>query len=246
MSRLSVADFLIGCVEWFLCNHVRFIQVSGVGISRETYDTVEVQDCHSQLRTCMQRISDVEAINVDLEARLESQAREYIELESDAAESLACWKNQYEALVKEASSWKHMHAQQVLKNQKVREQLLRTERELHGILQKKYDIMEFARREERDRIRAERNTGLIEGAQPLRGSDVELARVSSTDCVAPKRDRVKDIQFHHNPIGAPPQDVRRGRAVLALADFFRFDLHKDERNQNRPSAPKSDLSLDLR
>ena len=106
--------------------------------------------------------------------------------------------------------------------------------------------MEFARREERDRIRAERNTGLIEGAQPLRGSDVELARVSSTDCVAPKRDRVKDIQFHHNPIGAPPQDVRRGRAVLALADFFRFDLHKDERNQNHPSAPKSDLSLDLR
>jgi hypothetical protein len=89
MSRLSVADFLIGCVEWFLCNHVRFIQVSGVGISRETYDTVEVQDCHSQLRTCMQRISDVEAINVDLEARLESQAREYIELESDAAESQA-------------------------------------------------------------------------------------------------------------------------------------------------------------
>ncbi len=36
---------------------------------------------------CMQRIADVEVINIDLEARLEAQAREYIELESDAAES---------------------------------------------------------------------------------------------------------------------------------------------------------------
>lgn len=37
----------------------------------------------------MQRIADVEAINIDLEVRLEVQAREYIELESDAAESQA-------------------------------------------------------------------------------------------------------------------------------------------------------------
>ena len=41
--------------------------------------------------------------------------------------------------------FRHLHAQQELKNQKIREQLLRTERELHGILQKKYDIMEYAR-----------------------------------------------------------------------------------------------------
>lgn len=27
-----------------------------------------------------------------------------------------------------------------------------------------------------------------------------------------------------NPLGAPPQDVRRGRVVLALADFFEFRL----------------------
>ena len=64
-----------------------FDRVTGVGSSRDSYDTVEVQDCQSQLRACIQRISDVEAINVDLEARLESQAREYIELESDVTES---------------------------------------------------------------------------------------------------------------------------------------------------------------
>lgn len=58
-----------------------------MGEVREAYDVAEVQDCHSQLRMCMQRISDVEAINVDLESRLEAQAREYIDLESDAADS---------------------------------------------------------------------------------------------------------------------------------------------------------------
>ena len=61
--------------------------MSGTHVPREAYDAAEVQDCHSQLRMCMQRIADVEAINVDLESRLEAQAREYIDFESEAAES---------------------------------------------------------------------------------------------------------------------------------------------------------------
>ena len=46
-----------------------------------------MQECQAQLRITLQRIADVESITVDLEARLEAQAKEYIELESDAAES---------------------------------------------------------------------------------------------------------------------------------------------------------------
>jgi len=138
---------------------------------------------------------------------------------------LASWKSQYEAVVEEAENWRHLHAQQELKNQKIREQLLRTERELHGILQKKYDIMEFARREERDRMRAEQSMGggrmqtLMLPALP-RTSDSELASMNSTDHFPRKRDDYKNGYDNHNPLGAPPQDVRRGRAVLALADFF--------------------------
>ena len=44
-----------------------FDRVTGVGSSRDSYDTVEVQDCQSQLRACIQRISDVEAIQAMLE-----------------------------------------------------------------------------------------------------------------------------------------------------------------------------------
>lgn len=169
----------------------------------------------------MQRIADMETINVDLEARLEAQAREYIELESDAAESLAHWKTQYKALAEEADKWKQLHGQQELRNKKIRDQLLRTERELHGILQKKYDIIEYARREERDRIRAEQSASV--GLTAL-----SRAPSTSKESYNELSERTSKIKFGahtrnpdlHNPLGTPPQDVRRGRAILALADFF--------------------------
>mmetsp|Transcript_32035 Transcript_32035/g.98750 ORF Transcript_32035/g.98750 Transcript_32035/m.98750 type:complete len:92 (-) Transcript_32035:650-925(-) len=58
-------------------------------VSGRTSVPVEIDphDCRGQLRISLQRIADVEAINVDLESRLETQAHEFIELESEAAES---------------------------------------------------------------------------------------------------------------------------------------------------------------
>lgn len=117
-----------------------------------------------------------------------------------------------------------LHAQQELKNQKIREQLLRTERELHGILQKKYDIMEYARREERFRMRAESSVGTSLGARP-----VTVSRNNEVD----KSDRISWMRVETgfstgNPLGALPQDVRRGRAILALADLFRLYMGDDD------------------
>jgi hypothetical protein len=117
-----------------------------------------------------------------------------------------------------------LHAQQELKNQKIREQLLRTERELHGILQKKYDIMEYARREERFRMRAESSVGTSHGARP-----VTVSRNNEVD----KPDRISWMRVETgfstgNPLGALPQDVRRGRAILALADLFRLYMGDDD------------------
>jgi len=195
----------------------------------EAYDAAGMQDCHGQLRMCMQRIADVEAINVDLESRLEAQAREYIDFESEAADSLVHWKAQYGVLVTEGANWKRLHEQLKLKNKKIREQLLRTERELHGILQKKYDIMEYARRVERDRIRAEQCATVGFRTLPTipysRISGIEPTFPNLLDLTACTQNSEKDnSQDHRNPLGAPPQDVRRGRVVLGLADFFEFQL----------------------
>ena len=54
---------------------------------QKTCNEAEAQDRQSKIRNCLRRIAEVEAINVDLESRLEAQAREYVELESDASES---------------------------------------------------------------------------------------------------------------------------------------------------------------
>ena len=54
---------------------------------KDVYHAAEMQECRAQLRITLQRIADVESINVDLESRLEAQAKEYIQLESDAAKS---------------------------------------------------------------------------------------------------------------------------------------------------------------
>eukprot|EP00629_Pelagomonadales_sp_RCC1024_P012844 CAMPEP_0119281510 /NCGR_PEP_ID=MMETSP1329-20130426/24846_1 /TAXON_ID=114041 /ORGANISM="Genus nov. species nov., Strain RCC1024" /LENGTH=188 /DNA_ID=CAMNT_0007282131 /DNA_START=276 /DNA_END=839 /DNA_ORIENTATION=- len=168
--------------------------VTGVA-PRET--PAEVQDCHSQLRICKQRMADMEIINKDLEARLEAQACEYIELESDAAESLQHWKAQYNALSDECEKWKQLHGQQELRNKKIREQLLRTERELHGILRKKYDIIEYARREERERIQAEQSGTLPAPASASKEHSPKLP------------ERRSKATVRHNPLTTSPQDVRR-------------------------------------
>lgn len=56
--------------------------------NQNSRDEAESNDCQSQIRICLRRVADMETINVDLESRLEAQAREYAELESDASESL--------------------------------------------------------------------------------------------------------------------------------------------------------------
>lgn len=167
---------------------------------------VPMQDCHRRLQICLQRIADVESINKDLESRLETHAHEFITLESEAADSLARWKIEYAAIVSEAASWRQQHAQQERKTLKIREQLLRTERELHGILQKKYDIMELARREERNRILAS-------------GGVAQKHHRSSLDCTSPAQ-----VYSYHNLAQAHPQDIRCCCAVIDLAEFFRFGL----------------------
>lgn len=212
----------------------------GGGMPRDAYE-MSVVDCRTQLRMCAQRIEELEAINVDLEARLEAQAREYNEFETENAEQHARWTEQQEGLERECESWRERSAQHELKNAKLRDQLLRTERELHGILQKKYDIMGVARRDEREKMRAEQlaaadlqGSAARELAQQFanfdrrdstRGGDALGGTGSSTSSSGDPRENRRAAAWRAprgNPLGAAPQEVRRGRAILALADFFGF------------------------
>lgn len=213
---------------------------------RDTYDCAELQDCRTHLRLCAARIQELQNLNVDLEARLEAQANEYIKLETDAAESQARWKAQYEALENECEMWRQSHSQLEAKNIKLREQLMRTERELRGILQKKYDFMELARQEERDRIRAEQALAAgnvrdpdrrMKAAQqsPPHHLETSLGRPGVANNKG--RQSLNTVDAHNgrneNPHSLAPAEVRRSRAIMALSDFFGMTYRPDEK-ENGP------------
>uniref|UniRef100_A0A7S3NP63 Uncharacterized protein n=1 Tax=Aureoumbra lagunensis TaxID=44058 RepID=A0A7S3NP63_9STRA len=215
-------------------------------LPRDAYEVAELQDCRQHLRLCAERISELEQLNIDLESRLEEQANEYVKLESEAAESQRRWKEQFEHLERECELWRNSNSQLELKNQQLRNQLLRTEKELHGILQKKYEFMELARQEERERIKAEQDAQLREnnvdqkragGAQQLNSLQHKPPSAQLYEAAVLKHDEyhlsnnnlqakstfipgIHAFPRNQNPHSAAPEEVRRGRAILALADFF--------------------------
>ena len=210
-----------------------FDRISG-SVPRDAYDIAELQDCRQHLRMCAERIAELESMNIDLENRLESQANDSIRFETEATESQRRWKEQYEALEKECEMWRQSNSQLELKNHQLRNQLLRTERELHGILQKKYEFMDLARKEERERVRTELSS---RDTEPLLDDDGATKRPASMqlyDAAVLNRDGAATYGTtpaqrrhvgtlrgrHQNPHSASPEEVRLGRCILALSDFF--------------------------
>mmetsp|Transcript_215 Transcript_215/g.619 ORF Transcript_215/g.619 Transcript_215/m.619 type:complete len:266 (+) Transcript_215:102-899(+) len=203
--------------------------------SNRTYEAAELQDCRQHLWMCAERIAELESINVDLETRLETQANDYVRLEAEAADSQRRWKDQYEALERECDTWRQSNSQLELKNHQLRNQLLRTERELHGILQKKYEFMELARKEEREKVLAERaddrppastqlyDAAVLGGFDPgssKRANGPPSDKDRAKERGAASSQRAVGLSRHQNPHSATPEEVRLGRVILALSDFF--------------------------
>lgn len=101
----------------------------------------ELQHCRSMIEHLQQRIQRLEHINVDLERRLEDQAKDTMALETECIKIERMWKSKCELLENEILQWKIAHETERGKGTKLREQLSRTEKELYGILQRKYELM---------------------------------------------------------------------------------------------------------
>jgi hypothetical protein len=90
------------------------------------------------MKTRMKRLEDM---NLDLEYRLQDQGRQCMTAEKECFEIRKEWSQKCQSLELEIKKWKdECHAQQ-LKTEKMKDHLSRTERELYGILQKKYDFI---------------------------------------------------------------------------------------------------------
>ena len=91
--------------------------------------------------TLQQRIHDLEKVNLDLEYRLEEQAKQCMEIEKECVSIERSWEARCKDFENEISFRKQQFEAQKMKSDRVRDHLSRTERELYGILQRKYELI---------------------------------------------------------------------------------------------------------
>ena len=101
----------------------------------------ELQKCRQVIDALQSRVRNLERINTDLESRLEDQAKQCMAVERECIAIERSWREKAKGLEEEISEWKKMNDTQELKTNKLREHLSRTEKELYGILQRKYELM---------------------------------------------------------------------------------------------------------
>ena len=100
-----------------------------------------IQQFRTTIDALQERIADLERINVDLEYRLEDQARQCMDVEKECMAIKREWASKCDILQAEIEHWKNEHLLEQTKSTKLREQNSRTERELYRILQRKYELM---------------------------------------------------------------------------------------------------------
>jgi len=108
---------------------------------QESDDFIALQDSRRIIDVLHHRVRSLENINIDLEYRLEQQAKQTMQAEHEYTEIDRSWQAKYAEMQKEANDWKKKHDDLALKKVKLHEQLYRTERELYGILQRKHQLM---------------------------------------------------------------------------------------------------------
>jgi hypothetical protein len=110
----------------------------------ERLDNVELQElqhCKQLIEKLQSRVKDLEEINLNLEHRLEGESKANISLERKCVQIQNSWREKTEVLSKEIEEQRRTIANEKAKNEKLRENLSRNERELYGILQRKYEYM---------------------------------------------------------------------------------------------------------
>ena len=101
----------------------------------------ELQQYRQIIDALQNRVRDLERINLDLEYRLEDSAKQCMAVEKECVAIDLKWKEKHKELEKDIDIWKRTCTDQEQKTSKLREHLSRTEKELYGILQRKYEFM---------------------------------------------------------------------------------------------------------
>jgi hypothetical protein len=101
----------------------------------------ELQQQKEALESMRARLKRMEEMNMDLEFRLQDQGRQCMAAEKECLAIKKEWSQKCQLLENEIKKWKNECDAQISKTEKMKEHLSRTERELYGILQKKYEYV---------------------------------------------------------------------------------------------------------
>jgi predicted RNase H-like nuclease (RuvC/YqgF family) len=107
----------------------------------ESDDFAELQQSRHIIDAMQRKLDELEKINMDLEFRLEDQAKLCMELEHECTQINRTWHDRCATMEKEIEEWRKKFHIEEKKGARLREQISRTERELYGILQRKYELM---------------------------------------------------------------------------------------------------------
>lgn len=101
----------------------------------------DLQQCKRKIDGLNQRIGKLEKINVDLEKRLEDEAKQNLAMEKECVSIERKCKSKCDQLESIINKLNGELDTEKNKNTRLREQVSRTEKELYGILQRKYELM---------------------------------------------------------------------------------------------------------
>ena len=148
---------------------------------------------------------------MDLESRLEDQAKQCMAVEKECIAIDRSWREKAEGLENEIKDWKKKNDTQENKTNRLREHLSRSEKELYGILQRKYELMRGPGRGGPSGL-----TGVGGGA----GNDGRLHNDSTIRREGSMGSSIFQEEAYSTSQARQPQEIRQRRMMASLHDFL--------------------------
>ena len=102
-----------------------------------TEESVELKTYSRIIESQNRRLADLEVSHDDLERRLEMETQKRISVQQDLDRQNLEWQQKYETLEKDLESWKKLVNAERAKNERLLDQVMRKDREIHRMIQRK-------------------------------------------------------------------------------------------------------------
>lgn len=175
----------------------------------------ELKSCAREIESKNRRVSELEKSHDDIEKRLEMACKKNMDLEAQLEDEQQKWANSRESLEKEAETWRSRAQLERTNNERLLDQLNRKDKEIHRMIQRKYDAAKNTHQHQHSHNHTQSHT--------MRRSDGSRQQQSGN--ASSKHSHPPTNGEHKGPHELLKQngtsEVVRGRNVIhSLVDFF--------------------------